>query len=253
METLTEHTTATAADVLEAAEVALLPTGSVEQHGPALPLSTDLTAAEAIAHSIDDDDAVVLPTIPVGVSAHHRQFHGTLWAEPETFEDYVGEIIASVASHGVRRAVVVNGHGGNTPALQRAARRLRTEDVAFVAPWNWFDALDGVDQELFGTDIGHADEIETSMMLHLAGNLVRDAALETAEDGGGDSDDQPVHGATPAFDTADFSESGAAGRPTEGSEEAGRKLFEQASSELAALVSWLADQPFADLQPRPHR
>jgi creatinine amidohydrolase len=252
MERLARHTTATAAEALDDAEVALLPTGSVEQHGPALPLSTDFTAAEEVARGAETD-AVVLPTVPVGVSSHHRQFDGTLWTEPETFEHYVSDIAASVASHGVRKVVVVNGHGGNTAALQRAARRLREDEVAFVAPWNWFDALEGLDEELFDTGIGHADAIESSMVLHLAADLVREEALDTAEAGASDGWGKSVHGANVGFDTADFSESGAVGEPTAASAEAGEALFEQATDELAALVAWLADQPFADLMPEPHR
>jgi len=252
MELLTAHTTTTAADALADAEVALLPTGSVEQHGPALPLSTDFTAAEAVARGADTD-AVVLPTVPVGVSSHHRQFDGTLWIEPETFENYVSDIAASVASHGVRKVVVVNGHGGNSAALQRVARRLRGDELAFVVPWNWFDALNGLDEELFDTTIGHADAIETSMVLHVAEELVRTQALEAAESGASDGWGKSVHGANIGFDTADFSESGAVGEPTEGSAEAGEKLFEQATDELAALVDWLAERRFADLTPNPHK
>jgi creatinine amidohydrolase len=252
MELLSEHTTTTAANALEDAAVALLPTGSVEQHGPALPLSTDFTAAEAVARGADTD-AVVLPTVPVGVSSHHRQFDGTLWTEPETFEHYVSDIAASVASHGVRKVVVVNGHGGNSAALQRAARRLRDDEVAFDAPWNWFDALDGLDEELFDEGIGHADAIETSMMLHLAAEHVRTENLAEAEAGAADGWGKSVHGASVGFDTADFSESGAVGEPTAGSAAAGEALFEQATAELATLVEWLADQRFADLTPEPHR
>lgn len=252
MEPLAAHTTTTAADALDDAPVALLPTGSVEQHGPALPLSTDFTAAEAVARGADGD-AVVLPTVPVGVSSHHRQFDGTLWTEPETFEHYVADIVASVASHGVRKVVVVNGHGGNSAALQRAARRLREDEVAFVAPWNWFDALEGLDEELFDSGIGHADAIETSMMLHLAEDLVREDALAAAEAGASDGWGTDVHGAAVGFDTADFSESGAVGTPTAGSTEAGQALYRQATQELSALIDWLAAQPFAELTPEPHR
>jgi creatinine amidohydrolase len=252
MDLLEEHTTKTAADALDDAAVALLPTGSVEQHGPALPLSTDFTAAEAIARGADTD-AVVLPTVPVGVSSHHSQFDGTLWTEPETFENYVSDIAASVASHGVRKVVVVNGHGGNSAALQRAARRLRNDEVAFVAPWNWFDALHGLDEELFDTTIGHADAIETSMVLYLAEELVQEQALEEAEASASDGWGRSIHGANVGFDTVDFSESGAVGEPTAGSAEAGEALFEQATDELSALVDWLAEQRFGDLTPKPHK
>ncbi|MFC6787725.1 creatininase family protein [Halobaculum halobium] len=255
MRLLHEETTTTAGEAFDdGVEVAILPTGSVEQHGPALPLGTDFLAAEAVARGIDRDDAVVLPTVPVGVSAHHRQFDGTLWAEPETFEDYVGEIAASVASHGVRKVVFCNGHGGNSDALRRAARRLRGDRVAYAAPWNWWSSLDGLDEDLFDqSGIGHADAMETSMVAHLAGDLVREATLAEAEAGAADSWGKSVHGAAVGFDTADFSESGAVGEPTQGTAEKGRKLYEQATSELDALVGWLADQPFDALTPAPHR
>lgn len=254
MRLLHELTTAEADDLFDDCEVAVLPTGSVEQHGTHLPLGTDFLVAEAVARGVDRDDAVLLPTVPVGVSAHHRQFDGTLWAEPETFEDYVGEVVASVAAHGVRKVVVANGHGGNTDALTRAARRLRAEGVAFAAPWTWWSSLAGLDEELFGrAGIGHGDEMETSMIAHVAADLVREAALEDAEAGAADSWGRSVHGASVGFDTADFSESGVTGRPTEGSAEKGRRLYDRATDELDALIGWLSDREFDALLPEPHR
>jgi len=254
MRLIARDTTTTLADDIDDVEVAVLPVGSVEQHGPALPLGTDFVAAEAVARSVDREDAVVLPTVPVGVSEHHRQFHGTLWTDPETFERYVSDILASVASHGVRKAVVVNGHGGNADALRRAARRLRGDEVAFAAPWNWWSNLDGLEAELFGQEgITHADAMETSMVYAIAEDLVREDALDEAEAGASDRFGRSVHGAEVGFDTADFSESGAARNPTDASREAGDRLFEKASSELDALVDWLAERPFADLLPEPHR
>jgi creatinine amidohydrolase len=251
---LYEHTTTTAADAFEEAAVAVLPTGSVEQHGPALPLGTDLLAARAVAETVaDHPKAIVLPPIPVGVSAHHRQFDGTLWTDPETFENYVSDILASVTEHGVRKAVVVNGHGGNSGALQRAARNLRDEEVAFAAPWNWWSNLDALIEDELDTSLGHADEVETSMMLAFAEEWVREAALEDAEEGGADSWGMSVRGASVGFDTIDFTESGAVGEPTAGSEEIGEKLLAHASDDLAALVDWLAEQDLEALWPREHK
>lgn len=214
---LADHTTTTAADALADAEVGLLPTGSTEQHGPALPLSTDFTTAEALAGSLDREDAAVLPTIPVGVSEHHRQFDGTLYVDSETFEWYVQETLASLAEHGVRKAVVVNGHGGNTGVLRRAGRSLRREGVAFAVPWQWWDAAADSVEEEFGETGGHADAAESSIMLHLAGEHVREDAFPEAEAGASDTWGRSVHGADVGFDTADFSESGAVGTPTDAS------------------------------------
>ncbi|WP_435179878.1 creatininase family protein [Halorussus sp. AFM4] len=251
---LHEHTTTTAADALAGAEVAVLPTGSVEQHGPALPLGTDLLAARAVAETAADrDDAVLLPPIPVGVSAHHRQFDGTLWTDPGTFEAYVADVVASLAEHGVRKAVVVNGHGGNSDALRRAARGLRDDEVAFATPWNWWANLDALIDEELDTSLGHADAVETSVMLAVAGDLVREAALEAAEEHGADSWGTSVRGAPVGFDTIDFSESGAVGEPTEGSRAVGETLLDHASDDLAALVDWLAERDVEDLWPKGHK
>jgi creatinine amidohydrolase len=248
---LVEETTTTFADA--DVEVALVPVGSTEQHGPALPLGTDHLVAEAFAAELDHEDAVVLPTLPVGVSDHHRQFHGTLSLSDGTFERCVRETLASMADHGVRKAVVVNGHGGNTPALRRAARRLRTDEVAFAAPWNWWDGCGDLPEELFGEHAGHADAVETSMVRYVRGELVREDALETAEADGADAWGTEIHGAELGFDTADFTASGAVGTPTRGSREAGERLFEAALAELGALVDWLAERPFEDLLPAEHR
>ena len=253
MHLLSAHTTTTVAEAFEEAEVVLLPTGSTEQHGPALPLGTDFLVAEALARSLDRPDAVVLPTVPVGVSEHHRQFDGSLYVDPETFERYVAGIIASAAEHGVQKAVLVNGHGGNAGALNRAARSLRRDRVAFAPPWNWWDSVGDVLDEEFDEEGGHADASESSMVLHIAEELVREDDLDDAETGASDGWGRQLHGANVGFDTIDFSENGAVGEPTQGSREAGERLFEAASDQLAALVSWLAEREVEDLWPEPHR
>ncbi|WP_254767245.1 creatininase family protein [Salinilacihabitans rarus] len=254
MPPLAEHTTETAADALEAAEVAVLPTGSTEQHGPALALGMDHLAARAFARTAADrEDAVVLPTVPVGVSAHHRQFDGTLYVAEETFERYVRETLASLAEHGVRKAVVVNGHGGNSGALRRAARRLRAERTAFAPPWNWWESVDDLADELFDENGGHADAMESSLLWHLREDLVRADRLEAAAAGAGDGWGESVHGAPVGFDTIDFSESGAVGKPTQADPEKGERLFEAASEELHALLDWLAERPLSECWPREGR
>jgi creatinine amidohydrolase len=251
---LLEHTTESAATRLADAEVALLPTGAIEQHGPALPLGTDLLTARAVANGTDRDDVVVLPAVPVGVSAHHRQFHGTLSASPETFGAYVEAILASVADHGVRKAVVVNGHGGNGDALEGVARRLRVSETAFAVPWNWWANLGDEIADRFDLDgIGHADEVETSAVLAVAERLVREEELETAEAGGAASWGESVAGARLPYDTLDFTDNGAVGSPTRASREAGTRLLAEARADLDTLVEWLSERPFDSLLPPDHR
>ncbi|WP_306056561.1 creatininase family protein [Natronococcus wangiae] len=253
MSLLAEYTTTTAADELEAAEVAVLPVGSTEQHGPALPLGMDHMAAEAFARTATDhDDAVVLPTLPVGVSEHHRQFDGTLYVSAETFERYVAETVSSLAEHGVRKAVVVNGHGGNSDALRRAARSLRRERTAFAPPWNWWDGVADLAADLFDEDGGHADAMESSLLWYVRDDLIRPAELEAAEAGASEGWGESVHGAALGFDTIDFSDSGAVGRPTQADPEKGERLFETGRDQLHALIDWLAERPLEACWPRDH-
>ena len=251
---LADLTTTDAAAVLDAVEVALLPTGSTEQHGPALPLSTDAVTAESVATSLDRDDVVVLPTVPVGVSDHHRLFDGTLWLEVDTFEAVVREVLAGVASHGIRKAVIVNGHGGNTAANRRAARALRADETAFVAPWNWWEGVpDDLEADLFDEAGGHADAGESSVMLHLREALVDVDALADAESSGAAAWGRDVAGADVGFDTVDFTASGATGRPTQADADAGRQLLEAAATSLDTLVDWLSERPLETLWPAPHK
>jgi creatinine amidohydrolase len=250
---LATETTTGFAEQIQEVEVGVLPVGSTEQHGPALPLGTDFLTAEALAATVEDrPDAVVLPTVPVGVSDHHRQFHGTLTVPPETFEAYVEGTVESLASHGVEKCVVVNGHGGNRDALSRVARRLRSDERAFVAPWSWFEAIGEVVDEEFGAFPGHACQVESSMALAVARELVREDRLADAERGAGESWGRQVHGAELGFDTLDFTETGAVGEPTKASLEAGERLFEAASAELDLLVGWLAERGWDGLRTREH-
>lgn len=253
MDSLATHTTSTAETVLEESEVAILPVGSTEQHGPHLPLGMDYMAAEAFADAADRDDTIVLPTIPIGVSDHHRQFSGTLWVDPDTFEWFVRETLASIASHGISKGVVINGHGGNVDAIRRAARSLRKEELLFAAPWNWWESVDDLTDDLFETAGGHADALETSLLMHLHPELVREARFETARNGAPDEWGMDVHGAELGFDTIDFTPTGAVGDPTESSPSAGERVFDAASAELSSLIDWLVDREFVELLPAAHQ
>lgn len=253
MDSLATHTTSTASTVLEEREVAILPVGSTEQHGPHLPLGMDYLAAEAFADAVDRDDTIVLPTIPIGVSDHHRQFSGTLWVGPDTFEWFIRETLASIASHGISKAVVINGHGGNVDAIRRAARSLRHDEVLFAAPWNWWEAVEDLTEELFETAGGHADALETSLLMHLRPELVRKQHLETARNGAPDEWGMHVHGAELGFDTVDFTPTGAVGDPTESSPDAGERVFGAATAELSSLLDWLVNREFEELLPGDHQ
>lgn len=153
-------------------DLAILPVGSTEQHGPQNPLGTDHMIAYALALEAGRrTGALVLPPIPYGVSVHHSHFPGTIWVREEVFKEYVRDVILSLAEHGVRKVVVVNGHGGNLNALLSLARELRREGILVVI-YEWWTLPDL--EKLFSRDeLGHAAAAETSLNLYLHGEAVK--------------------------------------------------------------------------------
>lgn len=243
-----------ARQLLQSSKVALIPVGSTEQHGPHLPLGTDFLTAQALAQAVARDlNLICTPVVPVGVSEHHRQFWGTLWVSPETFRRYMREIAQSVAAHGVRRIVFVNGHGGNNAALHEICRELRAENI-FAIVWAWWldPEVQKLTNELFRSRGTHAGAIETSIVLALDPHLVDHSQIDAAARGASEIYATSKDGAQLPLDTLDFSQSGATLDPREASQEAGQKIFQRARERLQALVQWLEQVPESELPVKPH-
>ncbi len=157
-------------------DVALLPVGAIEQHGPHLPLDTDAHDADYLAHKVAEACSpprpLVLPLIAYGVSYHHRDFSGTLSVSPETQARLVYEIGMSAARCGVTKLVMINGHGGNAPALHLAAQMINRDAHIFTCV-DTGETSDADVHEMIDTpnDV-HAGEIETSTMLAIRPHLV---------------------------------------------------------------------------------
>jgi creatinine amidohydrolase len=213
-------------------DLAILPVGSTEQHGPHAPLGTDALTAAAVADAgaaAFYDEVVVAPTIPVGVAEEHRNFAGTLWVSPDTFRANVRETIQSLAHHGWDRVVVVNGHGGNVGPLREVCAAISRQDDAYAVPFTWFDAIDA-------PEMGHGGPEETSLVQHLDADLVREDRLDDAAEGSADGWGEWVSGVNLAYDSDEFSENGTVGDPREASAERGERLLDDASEALAALL-----------------
>ncbi len=242
-----------AREALKGAGVGLLPVGSTEQHGPHLPLGTDFLTAEWIAREAAERGGyLLLPTVPVGVSRHHRQFWGTLWVEPEVLAAYVIGISRSLAYHGLKRIVFVNGHGGNTAALMDAAHRLREEGI-FAYVYVWWRAVAGRIREVMGDAGGHAGGMEASVVWHIAPELVRKDRFREAAEGAAKGWGRVIHGVEVGYDTIDFSSSGCVGDPGVASPEKGREILEAAVSELLEFCRWLSGASPGELSPKPHK
>ncbi|MFB6109575.1 MAG: creatininase family protein [Halodesulfurarchaeum sp.] len=221
-------------------DLALVPVGSTEQHGPHDPMGTDFLAAERVASETAakvESEVLVAPPIPVGVSEEHRQFTGTLWVSPDTFRSYVREVTESLIHHGWNRIVLVNGHGGNGPALGEIASRISREEDALVVPFTWFDAAESQ------FSMGHAGPLETSFLLHAYPELVRNDRLEAGREAGADRWGDWTCGQNLAHDSAEFTENGTVGDPTRATAEEGERLLESATDCLAELLETVAARP----------
>ena len=230
---------ATWTDVADAeAELAVLPVGSTEQHGPHAPLGTDCLTAGAVADvALERTDRTVLraPTIPVGVAAEHRAFAGTLWVEPSTFRDYVGECLESLGHHGVEAAVVVNGHGGNVDALAEVTAAIsRAPEPPYAVAFTWFDAIEEA------VDLGHGGPVETALVSHLDPDLVRTDRFEEAREGGAERWGEWAAGVNLAHDAEEFTDSGVVGDPGGGDPDLGKRVLTAAADQLVELLDAVA-------------
>jgi creatinine amidohydrolase len=182
---LARMTSPEAARALGNAEVALIPVGATEQHGPNMTLETDTVVAYQLAlrtAAALHPRAVVAPPLPYGVSYHHMHFPGTMTLSPETFQAVVLEAVESLGQHGVERFFIIDGHAGNQGALDVLMTKLRFQMGVKAAYLFYFTIVDDLMREGAGTERwGHACEVETSMGLALQPDIVRGEALETGK------------------------------------------------------------------------
>ncbi len=167
----------------------VVPLGSMEQHGPHLPLYVDSVQVQALAEAAEKrlgDEAIFLPVTWLGCSEHHRDFAGTVSASPELYSDIIKALVRSVLRTGFSRILLLNGHGGNEfPAAQALSALVAEDDAADAAHLcfaNWWHLagpeITADKMQMSSPSISHACEYETSMMLYLRPELVR---LEAAK------------------------------------------------------------------------
>ncbi|MFB6297569.1 MAG: creatininase family protein [Salinirussus sp.] len=237
--------------------LALVPVGSTEQHGPHLPEGTDHIIAEAFARAAAERTGYLCtPTINVGVSPHHRQFHGTMWVDAPVFRDYVESVTRNLAYHGIDRVIYVNAHGGNVEHLREVGRRLHEDELIYAIEWMWNDSIEELVDDLFEQNGPHGGPKETALVQHLAGELVHENRLEEARDGGlvdwQNEDEVRVNGARTFYDAADNTGNGVLGDQTDATAEKGERMFEEATAQLVRLCDWLDAREFQELMPEEH-
>ena len=151
--------------------IILIPLGSTEQEGTHLPIGVDTYVAEAIAQEVaKKTGSFVGPSLPVGYSEWFCEFPGTISLKIETFAQVLGEYISSLVRHGFKKFIFVNGHGGNSSAVDVTSREfIMSNDVqiAMVEIWKIANSLAKDIPELTENIFKHAGELMTSVMLYL--------------------------------------------------------------------------------------
>jgi creatinine amidohydrolase len=235
-------------------KVVLLPVGSTEQHGPHLPLDVDNLIANSLCMEAGrraPDKVLVAPLVPYGYNLHALDYPGTIHVGYQHLIEFCVGVCKSLAYHGFKKIVIISGHGGNSPALELAARRTILETDALAVSFMWWSLLRtdpnfiaSFRESVFPGGAGHAGEVETSVYLHLAGEKVR---MDKAKDyiawynrEGTNSfwwGDAFGGGPVSVFECAStFLEDGVFGQPTLATAEKGRLIFEEATTRLVQFV-----------------
>jgi creatinine amidohydrolase/Fe(II)-dependent formamide hydrolase-like protein/7-cyano-7-deazaguanine synthase in queuosine biosynthesis len=240
----------------KAVDVAMLPVGAIEQHGPHLPIDTDAFDAEYLAHEVAKTCAkprpIVLPLIAYGVSYHHADFSGTISISNETLAKLVYEVGMSAARNGITKLLIVNGHGGNAPALHFAAQLINRDAHIFTC----VDTGETSDADVNAmaetpSDI-HAGEIETSTALAVRPELVRlDKARKYVPRFSSRYLDFSSKRSVDWYArTAKLSRSGVMGDPTKASREKGEKMWAVMIRNLVELVEHLKGMSLDEIYQR---
>ncbi len=247
-------------DAVEQGKVCIVPCGSVEQHAPHLPLDTDIVCPTEIARGagrLAPDRILVLPPVCYGYTGHVMDFPGTINTDFEHFIHQVLDITKSLAYHGFKKLVLLNGHGSNMPNLDLVARRKTLEtdaECVLIAWWNLLTVdkafLPRWRQSEFPGGCAHACELETSLYLYLDGDNVRIDRIKSGTSAI-NAEKSPFNwvdlfGAGPApliSWTSSYTDSGIVGDAELASAVKGREAYEEAVKQLLRFVDYFRERP----------
>ena len=231
-------------DAADAGAVVVLPLGQVEEHGPHLPIHTDLLIArrvsdDAVKRLAGDPPAYVAEAIPYGYSQKVlKQWPGTFVLPQETVIDTLKHVMISLADMGFRKIVVLNAHGNHPGIVRVAVRALFDERGIGPAMFMPHGACEDILDEHGKAGPGgscHAGEFETSVMLHMAPELV-DMSVATSEDKMTFTRPETAGQAFISTWSLQQSKSGTYGDPTVATPELGKLLFDRMVETTADFI-----------------
>ncbi|CAN8074152.1 unnamed protein product [Agarophyton chilense] len=227
-------------------KLAILPLGSIESHGPHLPLGTDAIIAQELAAQAASElsDVAVLPPSPFGASFEHTGFPGTIAIRDSTLNSFWEDITASIIRSGVKKLLLVNGHGGQTSNVQITVRNIRFKYNVLAVDFNvqamlakaYGELSEAIADEILNGI--HGGVIETSVMLHLHPELVQSDQLRDFRPKPKSQTYLEPHGSVVSYGwyMEDICSAGAVGNARASSAELGSKIFERSVLELRGVV-----------------
>lgn len=218
-------------------EIALVPLGATEQHGPGGTFAADTARTEAFVRQLAGrlhPKAVCLPAFPYSVSLDQMCFPGTITLSAATMTRVVEQIAVSLIRHGLKKIFFVTGHANTGPVLNNAVANLKSRYTEVKAGWVYLSSLapDLRTAHLDGPG-GHADEAELSECLYLAPDTVRIDALVPGDPVPGDPPLRPIKLARPF---SAVSRNGALGNPVSASRQLGQMLISASLERLEAYL-----------------
>jgi creatinine amidohydrolase len=223
----------------------VIPIAALEQHGRHMPLFTDsLLLGEVVRRASErlQDRVLFAPLLWLGNSEHHLDFPGTMTAAPRVYLDLLKDMVENFLTHGFRRIVLLNGHGGNIVPAQQALFEVRQKhrhrgDLVLLSATYWTLGTKPreVETSFAQSHMGHACEWETSMMLRLAPHLVGDYRAAPAV-----TQANPFEPGQQAWITKDRSTIGHIGQPQAASAEKGELLFRLFADDVVRFLERVA-------------
>lgn len=227
-------------DSLDRNTPVIIPVAALEQHGRHMPVFTDsMLLGEIVrrAHQQVRDQTLLVPLMWLGNSHHHMDFPGTVSAQPRVWIDLLSGLVDNFVTHGFRRIVVINGHGGNdvpgrqaTFEIRQRYRDLRDLLLLFATYWSMANPAASI-PDLRQGEMGHACEWETSMILRLTPELVKNHQDVSEVEFG-----NPFLPAQRAWIMPDRSEPGHIGDPASATPEKGEQLLQLFADGFAQFI-----------------
>jgi creatinine amidohydrolase len=232
-------------DLLPRIELVLLPVGAHEQHGPNIAVSTDTISADALcraAAALVGPAVAVAPVVPWGVSWHHLRFAGTISLRQSTLIALLEDIVGSLYAHGLRRFLVVNGHGGNTAAITTAVEQIKHDTgVPLIASVFGYALIAEQAKLLLPSEaIGHGGGDEAALVMAVEPHRAKPSAFAAPRPTGVQVETAALlraYGGTLARRYDEVTHNGATGDATSASPEIGRQILDGAARRLAEIIA----------------